>query len=87
MKGPSLEPDILGLPMESSARAGKVTELEDGDELWGTAYWGSHWAWGTGGQPAYPGQALHVLLAAKMGFALVVSKYVQAKQNTPASQL
>lgn len=43
-------------------------------------------SWGTRGQSAHPGQALHVLLAAEMGFALV-SKHVQAKQNKPASQL
>lgn len=32
-------------------------------------------------------QALRLLLAAEMDSTLVVSKHVQAKQNTPASQL
>lgn len=41
----ALEPDSLGLAAEFSARAGKVTELRDGDKLWGTEHWGSCWAY------------------------------------------
>lgn len=41
LRAQAFEPDSMGLSTESSARAGKVTKLRDGDKLWGTENWGS----------------------------------------------